>query len=212
MTDAELETVMSNHQFQPGERVRHAQRPEWGIGTVVQAEALAANANPGGEQRVVIRFPSIGLKTISTAHASLKRLGEDADPVAVWDKIGEAGWLGTVARRKIDEAMISLPLESRDPFIALSKRLSFTLDLYRFGRSERSLIDWAVAQSGLEDPLTRFSRQELEQLFDRWATERDSHLARLLQGAPLDPRLVSDALEGAPPQARGAVRRLIAAR
>lgn len=211
---------MSDHQFQPGERVRHGQRPEWGIGTVVRAEALPANANQPPQQRVVIRFPSIGLKTISTAHASLKRLGEDADgepegdrhPVAVWDKIGEAGWLGSVARRKIDEAMISLPLEARDPFIAMSKRLSFTLDLYRFGRSQGSLIDWAVAQSGLEDPLTRFSRQELEQLFDRWAAKRDSHLARLLQGAPLDPRLVSDALEGAPPQARGAVRRLTAAR
>ena len=215
MTNAKMGTLMSDHQFQAGDQVRHAQRPEWGVGTVVRVEDLAANAEHRREQRLVIRFPNVGLKTLSSAHAPLQRFGGDSGdrhPVAVWEKVGEESWLGSVARKKIEEAMVSLPLDARDPFIPLSKRLSFTLDLYRFGRSGRSLSDWAVAQSGLDDPLTRFTRHELEQFFDRWAAERDSHLARLLQGAPLDPRLVNDALEAAPPQARGAVRRLTAAR
>lgn len=207
---------MSQHDFQPGDRVRHGQRPEWGVGSVTKVERCTTNGRPA--QRLTVRFPNAGLKALNTAHAPLARAGEatadqpdPAQPVVEWDRLNESGWLGSVARRKIDEVMITLPLDARDPFLRLEKRLSFTLDLYRFEPVSRSLIDWAVAQSGLDDPLSRFTRPELEQLFDRWATERDNHLARLLQEAADGPWL-DRVLASAPPQARGAVRRLSAAR
>jgi hypothetical protein len=207
---------MSQHDFQPGDRVRHEQRPEWGVGSVTKVERCTTNGRPA--QRLSVRFPNAGLKALNTAHAPLAR-AEDAtadqtdaaQPVVEWDRLSESGWLGSVAHRKVDEVMIILPLDARDPFLGLEKRLLFTLDLYRFDRAGRSLMDWAVAQSGLEDPLSRFTRHELEQLFDRWATERDNHLARLLHEAA-DQQWLDRVLKSAPPQARGAVRRLSAAR
>ena len=80
-------------------------------------------------------------------------------------------------------------------------------------------MDWAVAQTGLDDPLTRFTRQELEQRFDRWAFERDTYLAKLLQEARTsgsmgngDSAMLNALLKTAPPAAQDTVRRLIAAR
>ena len=205
---------MSQHDYQPGDRVRHEQRPEWGVGSVNKAEPCTTNGRPA--QRLSVRFPNAGLKVLNTAHAPLARAGEadehdTAQPVVALDRLNESGWLGSVAKRKVDEVMCALPLDARDPFLGLEKRVSFTLDLYRFDRAGRSLIDWAVAQSGLEDPLSRFTRQELEQMFDRWATERDNHLARLLHEAA-DQQWLDRVLASAPPQARGVVRRLSAAR
>ena len=89
------------------------------------------------------------------------------------------------------------------------------LDLYRFERSSRALMDWAVAQSGLDDPLSRFSRHELEELFERWVTQRDAHLGRLVQESRRDVTMsqeLDDLLAAAAPGAQRAVRRITAAR
>ena len=107
--------------------------------------------------------------------------------------------------------MISLPADVRDPFNSLQKRLTLTMGLYRFDRSGRGLKDWAVAQTGLDDPLSKFTRHELEQKFDRWAWERDSHLIKLVQEARApgnDPAIINAALKAAPPNAQDTVRRL----
>ena len=69
-------------------------------------------------------------------------------------------------------------------------------------------MDWAVAQTGLDDPLSRFTRHELEQHFDRWAYEREQHLSKLLQEARLEPATVNNALKNALPSAQSAVRKL----
>ncbi len=132
--------------------------------------------------------------------------------MAAYDKMSESGWLAPMAHRKVEEVMIGLPEEAKDPFTSLKRRLKFTLDLYRFDSSGRGLIDWAVAQSGLDDPLGRFSRQELEQLFDRWAVERDSHLRRLLDEARSEQAMVRELVSQAPSSAQQSVRRLTARR
>ena len=72
----------------------------------------------------------------------------------------------------------------------------------RFNRNGGSLIEWAIAQSGLDDPMSRFNRHELEQFFDRWSWERDRTLARTLEecrkaGDPID-----ILIKQAPPAAR----------
>ena len=154
---------MSNQRFEFGDRVRHAQRPEWGIGAIVKTEELTVNGTR--TQRVSVRFPNAGLKTISTAHAELQLVTEAHEApqaeeigasVAAWEKMKDSEWLGEVAQRKVDEAMVSLSPNVRDPFNSLAKRLRACLDLYRFEQTDRGLIDWAVAQSGLSDPLSRF--------------------------------------------------------
>ncbi len=210
---------MSDRKFATGDRVRHTRRPEWGIGSIVKTEEVTVNGLH--TQRISVRFPNAGLKTLSTAHAELRLVGDDAasegngehgDTVRDWQKHGESDWLGGVARRKVDEAMVSLPAEVRDPFNSLRMRLASCLDLYRFGRTGRSLMDWAVAQTGLEDPLSRFTRHELELLFDQWAVQRDALLHKLLQEARTDPSLLKELLASGSPPARDAVRRLTAER
>ncbi|MHC4447347.1 MAG: DUF3553 domain-containing protein [Planctomycetota bacterium] len=210
---------MSSRKFEYGDRVRHTRRPEWGIGSIVKTEEVTLNGRR--TQRVSVRFPNAGLKTISTAHAELQLVnsnngpesdGADTHPLGGWDKMKESDWLGEVAQRKVEEAMTSLSPEVRDPFKSLPQRLEACLDLFRFERTGRSVIDWAIAQSGLADPLTRFTRHELEVLFDQWAAQRDEHLSRLLQEVKAEPGVVAKLVESAPAGARDAVRRLTAAR
>jgi hypothetical protein len=215
----DAENMMGSRSFQYGDHVRHNRRPEWGIGSIVKAEETTLNGQPS--QRVTVRFPNAGLKTIITAHADLQVVdtnngpesdGADTHPLGGWDKMKESDWLGEVAQRKVEEAMTSLAPEARDPFMSLRKRLEACLDLYRFERTGRSLSDWAVAQSGLTDPLSRFTRHELEVLFDQWAAQRDEHLGRLLQEVKAEPAIVAQLVESAPAGARDAVRRLTAVR
>jgi hypothetical protein len=211
--------MMSSRKFEFGDRVRHARKPEWGIGSIVKAEEMTLNDRRA--QRVSVRFPNAGLKTISTAHAELQLVnanngpetdGADTHPLGGWDKMKESDWLGEVAQRKVLEAMTSIAPEALDPFMSPEKRLEACLDLYRFERTGRSVIDWAVAQSGLADPLSRFTRHELEVLFDQWAAQRDEQMGRLLQEVKVDPGVVAKLVDSAPPRARDAVRRLTAAR
>ncbi len=210
---------MSSERFEFGQEVRHPKCPEWGVGSVVKAEVVTVNGR--NAQRLSVRFPGAGVKTLNTAYAKLEHVISegpaesecvDESQVDVWDKISESQWLAPVAQKKIEEAMIVLPEQARDPFARLEQRLAFTLGLYRFDRTGRGLIDWAVAQTGMKDPLTRFNRHQLEQYFDRWAFERDAHLGRLLQGTGPDRAAIEDLLAKAPRAARDAVRKLSAVR
>jgi hypothetical protein len=123
-----------------------------------------------------------------------------------------------MAKRKVEETLISLPADVRDPFNSMSKRMNLMLSLYRFDRTGRGLIDWAVAQTGLDDPLSRFTRQDLEQKFDRWAYERDTYLSKLLQevrnagNGSTEQTVLNGALKSAPQAAQDIVRRLTAGR
>jgi len=205
---------MPTRKFEFGDRVRHTKRPEWGIGSIVKTEHLSVNGQDA--QRVAVRFPNAGLKTISTAHAELEVMTDaiagppdvDEHPLAGWDKMSESDWLGEVAQRKVHEAMVSLSEAVRDPFNSLQHRLGACLDLFRFERTGASLLDWAVAQSGLDDPLSRFTRHELEAFFDQWAGNRTEHLQLLLGQARGDRQLVEKLVAAANPAARESVRRL----
>ena len=210
---------MSDRKFEYGDRVRHATRPEWGIGLVVKSELLSANGQQA--QRLAVRFPNDGLKTISTAHAELELVTDDiaavhpdgeASPLGGWDKMEDSEWLGEVAQRKVREVMTGLSERVRDPFRPVEERFRACLDLFRFERTGRGLVEWAVAQSGLDDPLSRFTRHELEVLFDEWASNRQQHLQQLFSQAHSDQQLVSRLLSDAPPAAQASVRRLTTGR
>ena len=217
-----MENVVSKAKYEFGDRIRHLRRPEWGVGSVVKVERITLNGR--STQSLTVRFPSVGIKQLNTAQAELELVSPEhtkaladaeAHPIVQWGKLNETDWLAPMAQRKIQEAMTSLSADVRDPFNSLRRRLSLTLDLYRFERSSRSLMDWAVAQTGLDDPLTHFTRHELEELFERWAAQRDSHLGRLLQQFHRDVTLaheLDDLLASAPPGAQKAVRRFTAAR
>jgi hypothetical protein len=200
----------------PGERVRHPGRPEWGIGEVTKVELITRDGKP--DRRVWIRFPNEGTKTVLASVAGLETVEAGApaagDGGTLLDRQSshETGWLGEIAKQRPEDAMTALPDRATDPFLPVTRRLLNIYDLYRFNRNGGSLIEWAIAQSGLDDPMSRFNRHELEQFFDRWSWERDRALARTIdegrkEGIPIDALL-----RDAPPSARRGLKKAAPAR
>ncbi|MAH65665.1 MAG: hypothetical protein CMJ27_04635 [Phycisphaerae bacterium] len=200
-----------------GDQVRHPGRPEWGLGEVMKVELITRDGRP--DRRVWIKFPSEGTKTVLASVAGLetieKPLAEMAasgETLADREADHEGGWLGAIAKNRPEDAMIAVPDRATDPFVAVSGRLKFIYGLYRFNRSGGSLIDWAIAQTGLDDPLSRFNRHELEQFFDRWCWERDRVLARTIDEGRRSGDTLDSLLHGAPPAARRGLKKAAPAR
>jgi hypothetical protein len=153
--------------WKPGDLVIHASCPEWGVGVVRQA-------GPGehGEQRLRVRFERAGLRTLSTRFARLRPATEpssaDADTFPARS-----------APDVIDNQMMRLPEGATDPFASLATRMQATLDLYRYTPEGASLLEWASAQTGLRDPLSKYTRHELEAHFDRFRHVLDGHAQKL---------------------------------
>lgn len=99
------------------------------------------------------------------------------------------GWLGQMAQRR-ENAPVGSPLQElpdamTDAFVGTLTRLEATVDSFRFGddpsRNPRGLIEWAMAQTGREDPLSDHTRHELEEAFVWFGRKRDRHLFELVQ-------------------------------
>jgi Protein of unknown function (DUF3553) len=205
---------MLQRSFSTGDRVVHLDKPEWGGGLVTKTQLLSQQGTH--LQMVTVRFDHAGLKSLSTAHA---RLSYESDYLeeSRGSLTGQPAWpaepkdIGLTASRTEalqDEQMLRLPEETRDPFQPLGKRLEATLKLYRFNGSPRSLIDWGIMQSGLDDPLSRFGRHDLEMLYEKWERERDQHLAELLDKLRRDdPHEFKQVQVSLPAPARAALQR-----
>ncbi|MEQ9454040.1 MAG: DUF3553 domain-containing protein [Phycisphaeraceae bacterium] len=191
--------------YQSGQVVSHPKRPEWGRGIVRSAEPITHDGVPA--QRVAVDFANKGRIVVNTAIANLQVTGVEPGYVAqpkisprknpssmvIQQKAAvsddeasrrNAGWLTDLEQgRGADQELWSLPLAMTDPFGSLKQRLSATLDSYRFTTEPRSLISWAVAQTGLDDPLSKFTRSEMEQAFPRFCRDRDNHLVDLVRTA-----------------------------
>jgi Protein of unknown function (DUF3553) len=198
--------------FKMGDKVRSSKRPEWGEGSVMKIEAITFQGKT--DQRIYVRFAAVGMKTLLASAADLIPADGSGDDVLTAihrattltdvEKSKEGGWLGTIERRGPEEVMTSLPPAATDPFLSLRKRLENTLGLYRF---DGKLIDWAVAQSGVTDPMTRFNRNQLEQFWQRWKFALDAHLVSLLGEARRDPEALQATLAKAGPVAQRAVQK-----
>lgn len=213
---------MSTTQWSYGDKVVHAAKPEWGHGIITAAAATQHEGKPC--QRVTVRFDRAGIKVLSTAIAELRTaaaLPAEA-PVAVSDAPSPVqtppsgdggGWLGTVKTASPTESLLKLPPPTTDPFTTLAARLRATLSLYRFNDSGATLLDWAAAQTGLKDPLSVFSRHELEQAYRRFTFVRDEHLRKLMNDARRqDPSVLPLVSREAPPAGQQAMRRIDASR
>ena len=107
--------------------------------------------------------------------------------------------------------MSELPPDATDPFLTPERRLKNLLGLFRFEGGAK-LIDWAVAQSGLDDPLSRFNRTELEVFYKDWCRERDLQLFRLVNDFRRKRQPVDALLVDAPRAALGVLQKLDKAR
>jgi hypothetical protein len=200
---------MAVTEWKLGDRLLHAGMPEWGIGEVRSTEAITHNGQRA--QRVTVRFDRVGVKVLSTAFADLRPAsgpvmnpepGENADPAAA-----------AMDRAEAEALLVQVPDNATDPFRARKARFETTLGLYRFSASGGSLLDWAAAQTGLKDPLTRFSRHELERAFERFRVNLDNHLKKLAYELKKeDPAGLQQACAAAGPQAKQALRRVDAGR
>ncbi|MBI1190987.1 MAG: DUF3553 domain-containing protein [Tepidisphaera sp.] len=218
-------------EWNKGDSVVHAARPEWGAGEVLVAEPVVHEGRKC--QRLTIRFSRGGTKTISTAFAELKpaselpRIPRLLDPDEAPDHPAPSAGASkprqqsapsappepdplalSAMQSEIAAIMNKLPEKATDPFTSGKARLAATLDLYKYTDSGGSLLDWAAIQTGLADPLSRFSRHELEQWFARFKIELDAHLRKLVRDVrKADPAGYAEATASVSGAAKGALRK-----
>lgn len=197
---------MSAETFKFGDRVVHTGKAEWGEGVVTAAQPATQDGKPC--QRVTVRFDRAGLKTLSTALAALQRVEDRPQIEAALANAG-TDWLATIGSKQVQEIMTRLPEPATDPFTTPEKRLAATLALFKFKIGGGSLIDWAILQTGLKDPMSRFNRHDLEEFFKRFEMNRNAHLKKLAgEMQRTDAATYNRLIAAAPPEARDALRRL----
>jgi hypothetical protein len=190
---------MGTSNWQLGDRVIHSGRPEWGVGEVRAAEAVQQNG--ARSQRLTIRFERAGVKVLSTEFAELRPAGDlQSVPAAEAPEVDD--------RESLAQRLAELPGDATDPFRTRKARMEATLGLYRFAGGGAALLDWAAAQTGLKDPLSSFSRHELEGFFDRFRMNLDGHLRKLsYELKKEDPAALAVLAAKATPEARQALKR-----
>ena len=127
-------------------------------------------------------------------------------------KVADQGWLdeleGGGARGGGQHELWELPASMTDPFVDIRDRLRNTLLSYRFTDDPRSIIEWATCQTGLDDPLTRYTRHEMEQAFPRFCRDRDNHFRKMAMDLKKkrDAKTLKGAMKGGlPPAGQSAV-------
>ena len=188
-----------------GDRVKHELHPEWGSGAVIKVENTVVGGKPA--PRVTVRFANAGLKVFAGNALPLTPMqGEHTVPgdrylerpaIAEVEDLERSG-LNQAVEKKLLEIMLSIPMACRDKFNTAEYRLKRTLDLYKYDMSGRGLMEWAILQTGMDDPLTRFNRGQLEEYFKRWARDRDSHLSNILSEMRDDPKTAKRLMQEAP--------------
>ena len=201
-------------QFAPNDQLRHPGKPEWGTGTVLTAQSATHEGKPC--QRLTVRFSGAGKKTINTGFAKLVPLGNPAqDDTPKADSAPQSPKKpaqrpaapppqaqATPANEPPPEKPLviarlqGLPAGLADPFRSIEDRLAATFTAYRYRPGDRTLLEWAVAQTGLADPLSVLSRHELEEHYTTFRIRLDQHLKALLDEARrgrVDSRPIIDA-------------------
>lgn len=179
--------------FKVGDTVAHPKKPEWGSGVVKQAQPATHNGVEA--QRLRVDFANKPNTTINTAIAPLvsgqamegltqqpKGFGQDMSMSSTnTDKLG-AGWLDQLEGKAGGKRELwDLPDACDDPFSTDEQQLDATLDTFKYSTDPGPLFQWAVVQTGLDDPLSKYTRVELEQAFPRYARDRDNRLFELVR-------------------------------
>ena len=210
------------HTYQKGDVVFHTRRPEWGEGVIDQALPIKHDGQPA--QRLVVKFVHRGRVVLNTALAPVALKGEDpnAAETAKIDRFlstdpedhGDALDRADRGMERALEQLTLLPAAMTDPFASLASRLTATLDSYRYAasppqsrqpRDALRLIEWAIAQTQLRDPFSRFTRQQIEEAYERFAYDRDGHLLLLVRDAKKNDQ--SDQINAAAAKIRDPVSR-----
>ncbi len=133
--------------------------------------------------------PIVSTRSAAPAYAGVgARSGGSDDPAGAGgfaspvSSGGSGGWLAALDKSTGNaHELWELPPALTDVFASLGDRLKATLQTYKYSTQPRALMDWAVLQTGLSDPLSKYTRHELEQAFPRFARDRDQHLRDLIR-------------------------------
>lgn len=180
-------------QFNVGDKVAHPKKPEWGTGVVVDAQP--ATHDGVAAQRLRIDFANKRNTTLNTAIAPLvsgeqinpnstpppKGLGQEMSMSTNTSKPG-AGWLDELEGSNGGKRELwDIPDACDDAFSSDEQQLDACLDTFKYSTDPGPLFQWAVVQTGLDDPLTKYTRVELEQAFPRYTRDRDNRLFELVR-------------------------------
>lgn len=183
--------------YRVGDLIIHTGRPTWGTGRIRKTQATRHDGV--ATQRLEVDFANHGRVTLDTAFAPIRPAPtpaassrdtpspKDQDMTATGSALSGngGGWLADLESRanggKQTHELWDLPDALSDPFISDEARLKATLETYRYSTEARSLIEWAISQTGLDDPLSKYNRIELEQAFPRFARDRDNHLKDMVR-------------------------------
>jgi len=166
------------NRYQQGDVVTHPTRPEWGQGVIKHSQAIVHQGTAA--QRLSVEFANRGRVVINTAVAPLAPKGQTQPMSSSITSSG--GWLDQLERGNKDtHELWELPEALTDVFTSDLQRLLATLDTYKYNTEPRPLIDWAVRQTGMDDPLSKYTRHDLEQAFARFARDRDLHLKEMIR-------------------------------
>ncbi|MCA9243998.1 MAG: hypothetical protein KDA32_08600 [Phycisphaerales bacterium] len=151
-----------------GSEVRVASRPEWGVGRVLRVQEMKV----GGQTvfRVGVQF-HVGHKTLQSPPAVLSLPTDEPQR--------ETGWLDTLGGSSLDDKLRALPEDVADVLGSLRARLQAVVPLYEIRDEPADLLKWARRQTGVADPLSHWSRDELSVAFRAFCIERDSHCRNL---------------------------------
>lgn len=184
-----------------GAKVQNAARPDWGVGTVVRIERTQAGGAPA--HRVWVQF-QLGRKAMLVPPARL--IAPQPPPTRT------QGWLDTLAANTLDDRLRRLPDEAVNVLGTPRDKLDALLPLYGWTEDSNSILRWARKQTGVGDPLSEWTRDELLAAFAAFVQERDAALraavARLRMTA--GPEAVSQWRAALPEELRAAVEAALA--
>ncbi|HAI14363.1 MAG TPA: hypothetical protein DCM28_21845 [Phycisphaerales bacterium] len=174
-----MEVFVGQPLFKPGDLVKHPLRPEWGDGEVRQVALTKYNGKEG--QRLVIVFKNHGKVTINTAVVQLNAKDKANNDMK---SAQSADWLSDIEAQQGNRQnnLTGLPESITDPFTDIITRVERTLGDYKYtDQNPRSLLDWAMRQTGMDDPLSQYTRHDLEEAFKRYVYLRYKHLLELVR-------------------------------
>lgn len=180
-----------------GAKVQNAARPDWGTGTVTRVQRTVAGGKP--VHRVTIHF-AMGIRHVRVPPGRL--IAPRPEPTRA------AGWLDSLGGGSLDQKLRRLPQEAVTVLGTPRQRLEALLPLFAWNDSPGSLERWARQQSGVGDPLSHWTRDELLAAFSAFRSERDAALRaaaarlKLAEGQAA----LRDCLDRVPADMRAAVR------
>src|SRR5262245_32162795 len=137
-----------------GQKVINPSRPEWGVGQVLRVSEVVENGVT--VHRVSVQFPT-GHRNLLMPPAKL------CNPQP--EKQRQAGWLDGLAKTDLDTKLRSLP-EDVLFFLGLPhQRIAAAASMYEWEESDAGLVRWARKQTMTSDPLSLWTRDELQSAY-----------------------------------------------